>query len=375
MRIAIVAPLIESVPPCMYGGTERVVSVLTEELVGRGHDVTLFASADSKTSASLVPCGALSSRSHGDGLLPTVSSMLELTQVYGRWQDFDVIHNHVDWFAFPFARLTSAPTISTTHGRLDLPEIRNTFERFPEQRLVSISRSQREYLPKATWLGTVYNGIAASGFRFEPNPGSYLVFLGRLSPEKRPDRAIEIAGRAGMKLVIAAKVDPADKDYYDDYISPLIKSSPWAEYVGEVGDQEKDEILGGAFAYLFPIDWPEPFGLTMVEAMAAGTPVIATRCGSVPEIVIEGKTGFICDSVDEMVTAVERIETLDRADCRAHVERHFSASSMADGYEAMYRRLLSAQADAASQVKVANPAHLATAADPRSAAPTLMTGD
>jgi len=372
MRIAMVAPLTESVPPSMYGGTERVVSVLTEELVRRGHDVTLFASGDSQTSANLAASNAQSLRSHSDGLLPTVSVMLELTEVYGNWRDFDIVHNHVDWFAFPFARMNSIATLSTVHGRLDLPPIRNTYARFPEQSLVSISRSQKKCLPLAKWLGTVYNGIAVSQFRFVPDPGGYLVFFGRISPEKRPDRAIEIAGRAGMKLVIAAKVDPADEEYYDDFISPLIKSSPWVEYVGEVSHREKDEILGGALAYLFPIDWPEPFGLTMVEAMATGTPVIATRCGSVPEVVVDGVTGFVCDSVDEMVAAVQKVWTLRRADCRTHVEHNFSGAIMTDGYEAIYRRVFSAVEDKTADMGAPSLAYLTAGTNGRTSQPPLI---
>ena len=345
MRIAMVAPLAEAVPPPLYGGTERVVSVLTEELVRRGHDVTLFASGDSQTSAKLAACIPQSLRLHPDGLLPTASLLLELGQLYENAQDFDLIHNHVDWLAFPFARLSAVPMLSTVHGRLDMPAIRGTYERFPEQHLVSISQAQSEYLPDADWLATVHNGIALDHFQFRSKPGDYLVFLGRINPEKRPDRAIEIAGRVGMRLVIAAKVDPVDLDYYNDTISPLIKSSSWVEYVGEVNEEDKNQILGGAYAYLFPIDWPEPFGLTMVEAMATGTPVIATRCGSVPEVVRDGVTGFVCTDVAEMVSAVEKVAGLNRVDCREHVERYFSGEAMTDGYEAVYSRVLASRVE------------------------------
>lgn len=341
MRIAMVAPLVEAVPPRQYGGTERVVSVLTEELVRRGHQVTLFASGDSETKAKLVACSQQSLRLNGDDRLLHASVLLELAEVYEKAKDFDLVHSHVDWLAFPFARLFGIPTVSTTHGRLDLAAVRKTYDCFPEQALVSISRDQRNYLPDANWLATVYNGIALEHYHFREQPGDYLVFLGRISPEKRPDRAIEIAGRAGMRLIIAAKVDPADRDYYEDKIAPLIRLSPWAEYVGEVNEPVKDELLGHAYAYLFPIDWPEPFGLTMVEAMATGTPVVACRAGSVPEVVQDGVTGFICNTVTDMVDAVGKVGSLRRTDCRAYVEQRFSGHAMADGYEEVYARLAS----------------------------------
>lgn len=336
MRIAMVAPLAEAVPPRLYGGTERVVSVLTEELVRRGHDVTLFASADSTTAATLVPCAQVGLR-----LDPTVRdfvayTLIGLSEVYGRAHEFDVIHNHVDYLAFPFARLTGAPTISTTHGRLDLPEIQRLYRVFPEAPLVSISNNQRTHLPDARWAATVYNGIDLSNFQFRAEPDDYLVFLGRISPEKRPDRAIAIALDAGMRLVIAAKVDPTDQSYYEHAIAPLIRDNPRIEYIGEVDEREKDELLGGAYAYLFPIDWPEPFGLTMIEAMATGTPVVAYRAGSAPEVIVDGVTGYVCDTVHAMVEAISNVSQINRADCRRHVERYFSTKAMAYGYEQVY---------------------------------------
>ncbi len=339
MKIAIVAPLAEAVPPPLYGGTERVVAVLAEELVKHGHDVTLFAAGDSQTSARLVACTDRSLRLNPDGLLPCVSTVAELAEVYARADEFDVIHSHVDWLAFPFARLSDVPTISTIHGRLDLPVIHNTFARFPEQPLVSISDAQRKFVPECNWLGTVHNGIALDHFRFRPDPGQYLVFLGRITPEKRPDRAIEVAAKAGRRLIIAAKVDPADQEYYDETIAPLIRRSPWVEYVGEVGEKEKADVLGQAYAYLFPIDWPEPFGLTMVEAMATGTPVIAWRGGSVEEVVKDGVSGFICDSIPAMVAAVGRVSELKREDCLAQAQR-FSPEAMTQKYEQMYHTLV-----------------------------------
>ncbi len=339
MRIAMIAPLFESVPPPLYGGSERVVSVLTEALVDQGHDVTLFASADSVTRAQLFPCCQRALRldeNVSDQLSYTFS---QLGEVYQRADDFDVIHNHNDYFAFPSARLASTPTVTTTHGRLDLPDLQRVFRSFPEQRLVSISKAQRDPLPGANWVGTVHNGIDLGNYRFRGQPGDYLVFLGRMSPEKRPDRAIEIARDVGMRLIMAAKVDAIDRDYFEHAIKRQIESSTLIEFIGEVNEKEKDELLGGAYAYLFPIDWPEPFGLTMVEAMATGTPVIATPVGSVEEIVVDGVTGFLPRSFRDMIGAVERVNTIDRRACRERAERYFSADAMASGYEAVYRQI------------------------------------
>lgn len=337
LKIAMVAPLIEPVPPPLYGGTERVVSVLTEELVRRGHDVTLFASGDSKTSATLIPCCE-----QGLRLDPTAKDLVAYTlfgcgEAYVRAHDFDVIHNHNDYIAFPFARMSVTPTVTTVHGRLDLPEVQRIYEMFPEQRLVSISTDQQSWLPNSRWVGTVYNGIDIDNYHFTAQGGDYLVFLGRIAPEKRVDRAIEIARDVGMRLIIAAKVDKVDRDYYENAIKPLIeRNQSLVEFIGEVNEQEKDQLLGGSYAYLFPVDWPEPFGLTMAEAMATGTPVIATNSGSVPEVLVDGVTGFVCRSFSAMVSAVSRIGEIDRRACRAHVERRFSPTSMADGYEAIY---------------------------------------
>jgi glycosyltransferase involved in cell wall biosynthesis len=341
MRIAIVAPLIEPVPPPLYGGTERVVSVLTEELVRRGHDVTLFASGDSQTSAKLFACCErglrLDERVHDF----VAYSLIEMGEVYARAKEFDIIHNHNDYLAFASARLATTPTVTTTHGRLDLPEVQRVYGYYREQRLVSISQNQRSWLPTARWVGTVYNAIDLDNYHFREQPGDYLVFLGRISPEKRPDRAIEIARDVGMRLIIAAKVDPADREYYEHAIAPLIRANRGlVEFIGEVNEQEKDQLLGGAYAYLFPIDWPEPFGLTMAEAMATGTPVIAARCGSVPEVVADGVTGFVCDTLSGMIQAVSRVSEIDRRACRERVERLFSPAAMASGYEAIYRQVI-----------------------------------
>jgi glycosyltransferase involved in cell wall biosynthesis len=339
MRIAMVAPLIEAVPPALYGGTERVVSVLTEELVRRGHSVTLFASGDSQTSARLVPCVPRSLRLDPAGMDAVAATMIELAQVYAQADAFDLIHNHVDSVAFPFARLTTTPTITTTHGRLDLAEVQRVYRTFAEQPLIAISASQRISLAGVNWHATVHNGIDVRHFHFHRHAGDYLVFLGRISPEKRVDRAIAIARDSGRRLVIAAKVDANDRDYYEHAVAPQIRATPQVEFIGEVDEAQKDALLGGAYAYLFPIDWPEPFGLTMVEAMATGTPVIAYRAGSVPEVVVHGVTGFVCPTLRAMVEAVPLVAGLDRAACRAHVEGRFSAQAMATGYERAYHAL------------------------------------
>jgi glycosyltransferase involved in cell wall biosynthesis len=338
MRIAQVAPLFESVPPQLYGGTERVVSVLTEELVARGHEVTLFASGDSVTSARLVACAPTSLRLDGSVRDGVAYTLTELAEVFGRQEDFDVIHNHTDYFAFPFARHARTPVVTTTHGRLDLPEIERVYRYFAEAPLISISESLRSQVPDLGWMGTAYNGVDFSHFQLRREPGTYLAFLGRISPEKRVDRAIEVARALNMPLKIAAKVDAVDRDYFEHAIRPHLASS-LVEFVGEVNEQEKDEFLGNAFAYLFPIDWPEPFGLTMVEAMACGTPVVAMSCGSVPEIVSHGESGLVCRSMREFMDAVPQITSLDRSACRDHAQARFSSQIMADRYESLYAEI------------------------------------
>lgn len=339
MRIAQVAPLYESVPPKLYGGTERVVYGLTEELVRRGHDVVLFASGDSRTSGRLVPCSHEGLRLNPDVRDYVAYTIRELGRVSQMSATFDVIHNHIDYFAFPYSRLMRTPVVTTLHGRLDLPELGEVFRDFPEVRLVSISDAQRAPLSSANWLATVHNGIDLRNFTLREHPGRYLAFLGRISPEKRPDRAIEIARAVGMPLKIAAKVDPADRDYFIHAIKPLLRGSD-IEYLGEIDEAQKDEFLGNAYAYLFPIDWPEPFGITMVEAMACGTPVIAMAHGAVPEVVAHGQTGFVCRTFAEMIAAVADVPRIDRRACRAHVAGRFSVERMADGYESVYRHML-----------------------------------
>jgi glycosyltransferase involved in cell wall biosynthesis len=340
MRIAQVAPLYEAVPPTLYGGTERVVSLLTEELVRRGHDVTLFASGDSVTSARLAAVTERALRLDGTSReLLAAEIIRQLDLVFGNAKDFDLIHCHVDYLAYPFSGLVATPTLHTVHGRLDLSYLRPVYRQFRHVPLVSISDAQRAPLASmgVTWAGTVHHGLAPERFTFAPEPGNYLAFLGRLSPEKQPDVAIEVALRAGLPLRIAAKVDAADREYFERFIAPLL-DDPLIEFIGEIGDADKSAFLGGARALLFPIDWPEPFGLVMLEAMACGTPIIARPCGSVPEVVRPGVTGFIADSVPELVDAVKRIDTIDRTRCRLEFEGRFSVARMVDGYEALYRR-------------------------------------
>jgi glycosyltransferase involved in cell wall biosynthesis len=340
MRIAQVAPLHEAVPPKLYGGTERVVSSLTEELVRRGHEVTLFASGDSVTSARLAAVTERALRLDvGSRELLAAETIRQLDLVFGNGADFDLIHCHVDYLAYPFCGLSATPTLHTVHGRLDLAYLRPVYRQFKHVPLVSISDAQRAPLADVgvTWAGTVHHGLAPERFPFAPGPGEYLAFLGRLSPEKQPDVAIEVAKRAGLPLRIAAKVDAADREYFDRVVAPLL-DDPLIEFIGEIGDADKAAFLGGARALLFPIDWPEPFGLVMIEAMACGTPVIARPCGSVPEVVRPGVSGFIADSVAELVDAVKRVDTLDRARCRRDFEQRFGVRRMVDDYEALYRR-------------------------------------
>ena len=338
MKIAQVAPLYESVPPHGYGGTERVVSYLTEELVREGHDVTLFASGDSKTAAHLVACAPRSLR-QGKAVDTLAHHILMLEHVFQRANEFDLTHFHIDYLHFPLSRRTSANQLTTLHGRLDLPDLPLLYDEFAEMPLVSISNSQRKPLSQANWVGTVYHGLPASSFTFREKPEKYLLFLGRISPEKRVDRAIEIARRAHRKLKICAKIDRADRYYFNKHIKHLL-DHPSIEFVGEVGHEKKNELLGGASALLFPIDWPEPFGLVMIEALACGTPVIAFPCGSVPEIVIQGKTGFIVNEIEEAVDAVHRIGSIDRKECRREFEDRFTDRHMAEDYIQIYEQQL-----------------------------------
>jgi glycosyltransferase involved in cell wall biosynthesis len=342
MRIAQVAPVFEPVPPRLYGGTERVVSYLTEELVRRGHDVTLFASGDSRTAARLVAvtetAARLDARSRD---LLAADTIRQLGIAFARAAEFDVIHSHVDYLAFPFASLVATPTVHTVHGRLDLPHLLAVHRQFRVVPLVSISDAQRRPLDGVgvRWAATVYHGLPLGRYPFGAGAGGYLAFLGRLSPEKQPQVAIEIAERTGLPLRIAAKVDPHDRPFFEEVVRPRLDPSR-IEFIGEITDADKPAFLGGARALLFPIDWPEPFGLVMVEALACGTPVIARPCGSVPEIVAAGRTGFLGDTVEELVDGVKHLDELDRTECRRQVEERFSIGRMVDGYEAVYRDLV-----------------------------------
>ena len=339
MRIAQVAPLYESVPPKYYGGTERVVSYLTEELVRQGHEVTLFASGDSITNARLIaPCRrSLRLDKHCTDQLAHHILMLE--QVFQRADEFDIIHFHIDYLHFPLSRRYKVPVVTTLHGRLDIPDLVPLYEEFSDMPVVSISNSQREPLPWLNWQGTVYHGLPEDLYSFQENPGEYLAFLGRISPEKRVDRAIRIAKEVNMKIKIAAKVDAVDRGYFEDVIEPML-DDPLVEYLGEIGEGEKEEFLRNAYALLFPIDWPEPFGLVMIEAMACGTPIIAYRKGSVSEVMEEGRTGFIVEGFEDAVHAVKRVHTLSRKRCREVFEERFTASRMAKDYLKIYDRLL-----------------------------------
>jgi glycosyltransferase involved in cell wall biosynthesis len=340
MRIAQVAPLFESIPPKLYGGTERVISYLTEELVRLGHEVTLFASGDSETNAKLVPVcpRALWLDQCCRETLPHHVRLLEL--VFRDASRFDVIHFHSDYLHFPLLRRHPCPSVTTLHGRLHIPDLLPLFAEYAEVPLVSISHDQRRLIPWANWQATVYHGLPRDLYTFRERPGDYLAFLGRISPEKRLDRAIAIAQQSGRKLKVAAKIYPEERDYFNQTIEPLLhKSRAWVEFLGEVGGRQKDELLGNALALLFPIDWPEPFGLVMIEAMACGTPVIAWRNGSVPEVMEDDVTGFVVDSVEEAVWAVGRVASLSRHACRRVFEERYDAGRIARDYLEVYRRL------------------------------------
>ena len=339
MRIAQISPLFEAVPPKLYGGTERVVYSLTEELVAMGHDVTLFASGDSITSATLAPMR--------DKALRLDPSVVDWVAIYHRMMElirrradeFDVLHFHTDYFPLSLFSRQATPFLTTLHGRLDIPEFKEIYETFPDAPFVSISNAQRRPIPRINWVRTVLHGMPADLLTPQPVKQDYAAFLGRISPEKGVDKAIRIAGAAGMKLKIAAKVDKADKKYWDEEIKPLIDASPWVEYIGEINDSQKPEFLSGAHALLFPIDWPEPFGLVMIESMACGTPVVAFNRGSVPEVIDHGVSGFIVHDEASAIAAVERLGELDRATVRATFDRRWTARRMAEDYLDVYHEL------------------------------------
>jgi glycosyltransferase involved in cell wall biosynthesis len=356
MKIAQIAPLMESVPPRLYGGSERVASYVTEELVAQGHDVTLFASGQSITAAKLVACCAQPLR-----LSPSVKDvipyyMLMLDKVRSMASEFDILHFHIDQFHFPVFREMARRTVTTLHGRQDLPDLHNLYRGFPEMPLVSISNAQRAPIPDANYVGTVYHGVPRDlTLMLEPR-GGYLAFLGRISPEKRVDRAIAIARAAGLPLKIAAKVDRVDEVYFRAEIEPLLHQSG-VEYIGEIDDRRKNAFLGEARALLFPIDWPEPFGLSMIEAMACGTPVLAFRNGAVPEVIDDGITGHIVDSTDEAIAKLGAVLALDRSRVRQRFEERFTATRMAHDYVKIYEGLIGAPArrgeDTAATARVA----------------------
>jgi glycosyltransferase involved in cell wall biosynthesis len=339
MKIAQLSPLYESVPPVLYGGTERVVSWLTEELVRMGHDVTLFASGDSVTTARLVPMCPTALRLDPRCKDAVAHHIIMMEEVFRQAPNFDLIHSHVDYLHFSLSRRTSTPCVSTLHGRLDIPDLVPLYQNFREMPVVSISDAQRSPLPWANWQGTVHHGMPAQLLKLEKGNGGYLAFLGRISPEKGVDDAIKIARRAGMPLKMAAKVDQADREYFENRVKPLLKDNS-VEFIGEIGHDEKNAFLGNAAALLFPICWPEPFGLVMIEAMACGTPVIAYRHGSVPEVLEDGVTGFIVSDVNGAVNAVRRLSEIDRKACRRHFERYFSDERMALDYMAIYEKLV-----------------------------------
>ncbi|HZQ61787.1 MAG TPA: glycosyltransferase family 4 protein [Casimicrobiaceae bacterium] len=341
MRIAQIAPLNEAVPPRLYGGTERVVAYLCDALVELGHDVTLFASGDSRTRACLVPARAEALRLDPATLKSDVAAHLAmLHDVRARAAEFHVLHFHTDLLQFPLFEHCAARALTTIHGRLDIVDLPAVYRRWTDFALVSISDAQRKPLPFAHWVRTVHHGLPRDLISFQANPGDYLAFVGRISPEKRVDRALRIAARAGLPLRIAAKIDPADAAYFHREIEPLLARAENVEFIGEIDDRAKSDLLGGARALLFPIDWPEPFGLVMIEAMAAGTPVIAWDCGSVREVIDVGVTGFIVRSEDEAVAAVDRIATLERKRVRAVFEERFTAVVMARHYLETYRALI-----------------------------------
>jgi glycosyltransferase involved in cell wall biosynthesis len=345
MRIAQIAPLYESVPPKLYGGTERVVAHLTNELVGRGHEVVLFASGDSDTNARLVPCRDVALRLDKQLSWDIPAHLAMLAEIKKRAMSFDIFHFHLDCFHLPLFKDILDRTLTTVHGRQDINDLAKLHRHYPNYPLVSISHSQRRPLPHLRWIRTIHHGYPKSQYAFSPKASSgYLAFLGRVAPEKGVDRAIEISRRAGLPLRIAAKVDSADKDYFEAHILPLL-DSPGVEFIGEISEVEKSEFLGNACALLFPISWPEPFGLVMIEAMACGTPVIAFNQGAVPEIVRHGLTGFIVETVEEAVKAVPRLASIDRGAVRAVFERYFSVEVMAANYEAAYARVLGGGSD------------------------------
>lgn len=343
MRIAQVAPLWESVPPKRYGGTERIVSYLTDELVRLGHEVTLFATSDSETLAQLQGMYPQALRLAPKLGSPEAPMVLQLERAFGTMANqYDIIHSHLDVTGFPYARRCHTPVITTLHGRLDLPELIPVFHEFADMPLVAISNAQRRPLPLANWQNTVYHGLPRDLYTFHPEPGQYLAFLGRISPEKRPDHAIELAKTLDMPLKIAAKIDAVNQAYFAAQVEPLM-DHPLVEFVGEITDAEKNDFIGQAYALVCPHDWPEPFGIVLIEALACGTPVLAYRRGSIPEVIEHDVTGLICEDFEDMTQAVARIASIHRQHCRTAFERRFTHDRMVSDYLTVYGRLLEGQ--------------------------------
>jgi glycosyltransferase involved in cell wall biosynthesis len=354
VRIAQISPLFESVPPKLYGGTERVVSYLTDELVAQGHEVTLFASGDSITTARLVPICERSLRLDQSCIDQLAHHIRQIEEVYRRAREFDILHFHIDYLHYPVSSRLGATRLTTLHGRLDLPDLQPLYRAFPREPVVSISNDQRRPLPLVNWQATIHHGLPSRLLPASTKRGTYLAFLGRISPEKRPDRAIELAERTGFPLKIAAKVDRADREYFEEKIRPLLKRTKVVEYVGEITEQEKGRFLGDAAGLLFPIDWPEPFGLVMIEAMACGTPVLAWRRGSVPEIIEDGVSGVIVDDMKEAEAAIDRLVSLDRRRCRAAFDERFAVARMARDYVDVYRKVIWSMGDRSSAAAAAS---------------------
>jgi glycosyltransferase involved in cell wall biosynthesis len=342
LKIAQVAPLYESVPPKFYGGTERIVSYLTEALVELGHDVTLYASGDSVTTAKLRPACRESLRLDKSSIDANADHVLLAEKLFQDAGGFDIVHSHIDYGAFLLLRRMATPHVTTLHGRLDIPNLQNLYREFKDEPVISISNRQRDPLAWINWQATVYHGVPEKLYTFHERAGSYLAFLGRISPEKRVDEAIEVARRAGLPLKIAAKVDKVDREYFETIIKPLLRGD--VEFIGEISEKEKSDFLGNAFALLFMIDWPEPFGLAMIESLACGTPVVARARGSVPEVIQHGANGFVVDNIEGALKAIPQIPRLSRARCRQIFEERFSAVCMARNYETVYQRLIQSAA-------------------------------
>lgn len=349
MKIAQVAPLYESVPPKLYGGTERIVFYLTEELVKQGHEVTVFASGDSSTSGTLVPVVPKALRLSPDCLDSLAPHIVEIQEIAERADEFDIIHFHIDYLHFPFSQFLSTPNITTLHGRLDIPELQFVYNRFSHP-VISISNNQRKPLPQANFVSTIYHGLPFNLFKKGNGGGNYLAFLGRISPEKGLEKAIEWAKAANVPLKIAAKVDNADKAYFEASIKPLL-DHPLIEFIGEINEEQKQEFLGNALALLFPINWNEPFGIVMIEAMACGTPVVAHCMGSVPEIIEHGNNGFIVSSTEEAVSIIHQLKNIDRNKIRSSFEQRFTSERMAKDYVRIYQQLINSQVISLSTVQ------------------------